>query len=378
MPTRKKSPDSTTCSLAQKVAALSQPQIYGAAGSEVTVLETHMSFVFLAGDKAYKLKKSVRLPYVDFSTIDKREDACRQELSLNRRLAPGVYLAVSPLCVVDGKFSIGGADDAVVDWLVVMRRLNRDDTLEHALAEGHVKPAWVARIERLLLRFYRRARTARLTHIRNIPEWHRLLRANQDVLLRREFAIPAASILAIGRAQRLFLDRCVSLMTARRQDGRIVDGHGDLRPEHVFVNATISIIDCLEFSDGLRAIDPFEEIACLAVECERYGQDWIGAQLFRRMALSLPVPPPEALIAFYKSYRAALRARLCLAHLLDPHPRTPEKWRPLALVYVAIARKESAKLLQTVTARQDHPSPGPRAVGQWRRRKARQKESRRS
>lgn len=330
-----------------------------------------MSYVFLAGDKAYKLKKSVRLPYVDFSTIDKREDACRRELSLNRRLAPGIYLVVSPLRAIDGGLSIGGTNGTVIDWLVVMRRLNRDDALEHALAEGHVEPARIARVERLLAEFYRRARPARLAHIRKTAEWHHLLRTNRDVLLRSQFAIPTASILAIDRAQRLFLDRYASLMAARRQDGRIVDGHGDLRPEHVFVNAAISIIDCLEFSDGLRAIDPFEEIACLAVESERYGQGWIGSQLFRRMTKNLPAPPPQALIAFYKSYRATLRARLCLAHLLEPHPRTPEKWRPLALTYLAIARRESVKLQQLITARRYHPNHGPRAAGRWQPRRAR-------
>ncbi len=365
-------PWAAECPIGQKVAALSQPCIYGLSGrgDVVVVLETHMSFVFLAGEKAYKLKKAVRLPYLDFSTLAKREQACRLELSLNRRLAPGIYFAVSPLRAVDGGFAIGGEKGAVVDWLVVMRRLDRDNTLEHALTCGKIDLAWIEKLENFLLEFYRRARPARLAHVRRIEEWRRLLRTNRDVLLRGRFALPVATVLEIDRPQRLFLDRCAHLMAERQRHGRIVNGHGDLRPEHVFVNATISIIDCLEFNAGLRAIDPFEEIACLAVECERHGEDWIGRRLFRHMALNLPAPAFETLAAFYMCYRATLRARLCVAHLLEPHPRTPEKWRPLALVYLAIARKHSAGLSQRVKARTDRSTRDPHAAARWRRRKA--------
>jgi aminoglycoside phosphotransferase family enzyme len=372
-------PRAAECPIGQKVLALSQPSIYGLSGrGDVVVLETHMSFVFLAGENAYKLKKAVRLPYLDFSTLAKREHACRLELSLNRRLAPGIYLAVRPLRAVDGRLVVGGEDGAVVDWLVVMRRLNRDNTLEHALACGKIDLAWIERLESLLLEFYRCARPARLAHVRRIEEWRRLLRTNRDVLLRSRFTLPVATVLEIDRSQQLFLDRCACLMTERKRDGRIVNGHGDLRPEHVFVNATISIIDCLEFNAGLRAIDPFEEIACLAVECERHGEEWIGNRLFRQMTLNLPAPAPQALVVFYMCYRATLRARLCIAHLLEPHPRTPEKWRPLALVYLAIARKHAAELSQRVKARTDRSARDPHATARWRRRKAPPRESLRS
>ena len=108
--------------LAEKVAFLSQPTAYPRPVSEVIRRETHMSWVFLAGDKVYKLKKPVRFPYLDFSTLGRREAACRAELDLNRRLAPDVYLDVVPLVAAPRGLSIG-APGEVADWLVVMRRL---------------------------------------------------------------------------------------------------------------------------------------------------------------------------------------------------------------------------------------------------------------
>jgi aminoglycoside phosphotransferase family enzyme len=355
------------------MAFLSKPETYGFGGEPVEVHTTHGSVVFLAGAFAYKLKRAVHFPYMDYSTLARRKAMCEAELDVNRRLAPELYLDVRPVIRAgDGTLLIGSAADAdrALDWLVVMRRLNRDNTLERALACGKIDLAWIERLENLLLEFYRHARPARLTCVRRIEEWGRLLRTNRDVLLRSRFALPIATVLEIDRSQRQFLDRCACLMAERQREGRIVNGHGDLRPEHVFVNATISIIDCLEFNAGLRAIDPFEEIACLAVECERRGEDWIGHRLFRRMTLNLPAPAPRALVAFYMSYRATLRARLCVAHLLEPHPRTPERWRPLALVYLAIARKHAAELLQMIKVRTNRSSRDPRAAVRWRQRKA--------
>ena len=132
--------------LAQKVAFLSRPDTYGV--DAVACRETHMSWVFLAGERAYKLKKPVRFAYLDFSTLTRREAACRAELRLNRRLAPDVYLAVKPLTSAPtqgGSLSLGGSGP-VVDWLVVMQRLDERNTLQHALEERSIKPWQLDRV----------------------------------------------------------------------------------------------------------------------------------------------------------------------------------------------------------------------------------------
>ena len=116
-----------------------------------------MSWVFLAGDKVYKLKKPVRFPYLNFSTLGRREAACRAELDLNRRLAPDVYLDVVPLVAAPRGLSIG-APGEVADWLVVMRRLEDSWALDRAIEENRVEARQLDRLVMVLERFYRHAR----------------------------------------------------------------------------------------------------------------------------------------------------------------------------------------------------------------------------
>ncbi len=141
--------------LDQKVEFLSRPAAYARAPAVVTRRETHMSWVFFVGDRVYKLKKPVRFPYLDFSTLPRREAACRAELRLNRRLASDVYLAVEPLTATHPGLAIG-AHGAVVDWLVVMRRLDESHTLERAIQERRVQTWQLDRLVATLVPFYRR------------------------------------------------------------------------------------------------------------------------------------------------------------------------------------------------------------------------------
>src|SRR5690606_15001688 len=140
--------------LSAKVEFLSRPESYGPAPVEVAARETHMSWVFLAGERVYKLKKPVRFPYLDFSTLPRREAACRAELALNRRLAPDVYLGVAPLTVSAGGFSIGG-EGAPADWLVVMKRLDERFMLDRLIADGRLGAAELDSLCLTLARFYR-------------------------------------------------------------------------------------------------------------------------------------------------------------------------------------------------------------------------------
>ncbi len=348
---------STSIGLQAKVTALRQGAVYPESPTKIKALETHMSWVFLAGDKAYKLKKPVRLPYLDFSTLEKREQACRCELSLNRRLAPGIYLDVTPLRAAEARFQIGGTAGEIVDWLVVMRRLDERHTLEKMLVRHQVDRDCLFQLENLLIAFYRSARPARPADTRRPQDWRRLLTENRNVLLHKRLNLPTEVVVSIDRVQRRFVDIRADLLEMRYRNRHVVDGHGDLRPDHIFFNDAISIIDCLEFNPALRAVDPFDEIAYLAVECERRGMKWMAERIIRRLLRTLPDSPPHELIGFYKCYRATLRARLAIAHLLDARVRAPAKWRPLALEYLAIARREAAIMERQFTLRTSRANP---------------------
>ena len=326
-----------------KVSFLSRPDTYRPIPAEVVRRETHMSWVFLAGDRVYKLKKPVRFPYLDFSSLARRETACRAELRLNRALAPDIYLDVLPLVDTGKGLSIGGTG-APIDWLVLMKRLDERGMLDHRIAESRVEIAQLDRLVAVLAQFYHAATPIFLSPAIHLADWKRSLAYNRRILLDPRFGIPAGLVRRIDQAQRRFLDRRCNLIVARLRHRRIVSGHGDLRPEHIWLRDKIRIIDCLEFNPRLRVADPFDEVAYLSLECERLGAAWIGAFIERRMKRLLWDGPAEELFTFYRCHRATLRARLAIAHLLEKHPRTPEKWPRLAATYLKLAEKSARRL----------------------------------
>jgi aminoglycoside phosphotransferase family enzyme len=329
--------------LERKVAFLRQPGAYAHAPAAVTERETHMSWVFLAGDKVYKLKKPVRFPYLDFSSLALREAACRAELRLNRRLAPEVYLGVASLNASARGLSIGG-EGKVVDWLVVMRRLDESQTLECTIRDDRVQTWQLDRLAATLVNFYRCATPVMLRPEIHLNDWHAGLAYNRRVLLDPRLGLPAGLVRRIDGVQRRFLARQGHLLARRVRRRCIVDAHGDLRPEHIFLGDPVRIIDCLEFNPRLRAVDPFDEIAFLSLECERLGAAWAGDYIRRRVSRGLRDGLSEELFLFYRSHRAALRARLAIAHLLEPNPRTPEKWPRLARSYLRMAAADAARI----------------------------------
>ncbi|HEY6996088.1 MAG TPA: hypothetical protein VH397_20490 [Xanthobacteraceae bacterium] len=352
--------------LDQKVEFLSRSSAYAHPVTDVVRRETHMSWIFLAGDRAYKLKKPVRFPYLDFSTLARREAACRAELRLNRRLASDVYLDVAPLTATPRGLAISG-NAAVVDWLVVMRRLDESRTLEHAILERRVEPWQLDRLVATLVQFYRRAAPVLLPPAVHLRDWDESLSNNQRILLEPRLGLPAGLVRRVAGVQREFLSRQRKILAARVRERRIVDGHGDLRPEHIWLGDPIEIIDCLEFNPRLRAVDPFDEIAFLSLECERLGAGWAGEYIKRRVMRGLRDGASEQLFLFYRCHRATLRARLAIAHLMEPNPRTPEKWPRLARAYLAIAAADAVRLARSFKTRKGRPVAYPgRAAGSLR------------
>lgn len=320
----------------EKVHFLASAAAHG--GVAPDVVETHMSWVFLAADRALKLKKPVRTDLLDFSTLDTRAFNCREEVRLNRRLAPEVYLGVVPLVrAPDGALAIGARPAAApIDWLVEMRRLPADRMLDAAIRSGTVNRADIRRLGARLATFFRAAPRVALTAAAYLERFALLQAANRAVLLERAFgALAAGPLLDTADALRA---RHAEALGERAADGRVREGHGDLRPEHIVLDGTPVVIDCLEFNPALREVDPFDELAFLGLECRMLGAAWVEPVLHGCVAEALGESPPPVVQALYAAHRALLRARLSAAHLLDAQPRTPERWRPLAARYLAEAR----------------------------------------
>jgi aminoglycoside phosphotransferase family enzyme len=323
--------------LAQKVRFLGDPASYRHRPRAVRVVETNMSFVFLAGPLVFKIKKPVRFPYLDFSTLEARAFFVAEELRLNRALAPQVYLRAQAL-----RRDASGAltldpEGAVADWLVVMRRLPAARMLDAVLRRGGAGPDDIAAVAQVLADFFARAAPQRLTPDAYLGRLTREHAETVAVLQDAALGLPPAEVAAALDHFAALLQAARPLLEARVRDGRIVEGHGDLRPEHVCLTDPIAVIDRLEFDRALRLVDPFEEIAFLGMECARLGAPWAHAILHDRLAAALGDQPPALVVRLHWANRALLRARLALAHLRASHPRTPRKWRPLARRYLALA-----------------------------------------
>lgn len=287
---------------------LKTPDAYPEHPAHVQLCETHISRVFLTEAFAYKLKKAVRFDFLDFSTPQLRRQAALEELRLNRRMTQDVYLSVLPITgKAGGAWQIGGHGEAV-DWLVQMRRLPAARMLDKLIADGKLQTGDVERLAAYLARYYATAaplpvdaaafQAATEAHVRGgLPVLSTPGLAEHQSLLRRILA-----------AQMRLLARRADLFAARVQNGRVIDGHGDLRPEHICLVDPPAVFDCLEFSAGLRCTDVADELSFLAMECDRLGASWVGEAVLDAYQRESGDRPPPLLLAFYKTHRACVRA----------------------------------------------------------------------
>lgn len=329
--------------LEAKLAFLGRPDAYPEATSRVDAVETHMSWVFLTTRHAYKLKKPGRMNGCDLRTAAARERHGLRELRLNRRFAADVYLGLSRLArAPSGRLALDGAGETV-DWLVRMRRLPERLMLDRLIAAGRVDPERLGDAVRMLARIYAMEPPRRMA----AGAYCARIAARIEASARRLRAFPAAVDLelaaAIARRQLATLRRHAALFEARARAGRLVEGHGDLRPEHVCLAAQPCVIDCLDFSRALRIVDPAEELGFLALECERLGAPWIEDAIFDAYARLSRDRPPRTLVRLHQSVHAVVRAGLAVSHLRDPAPRDPQRWPRVAADYLRLADARLAR-----------------------------------
>ena len=322
-------------SLAGKVAFLSRPGSYPEACSRVDRIETHFSWVFLAGTHAYKLKKPVHDDVLDLRTVESRRRNCFEEMLTNRRFAPQIYEAVLPLAFdAFGEYRLDG-DGRATDWLLRMRRVPGHKALDRVIARGEFDAAALGPVVALLCGVYARC------PVDVAPEIYRARLAatvdqNEAELSRPVFALPAQPIESLCREQRSSI--AAPAVAARVRERRIVEGHGDLRPEHIFLTRPPVIIDALEFSRELRIVDTADELGYLALECERLGVPQARDAIFGEYVRFTGDKPPGWVVHFYQSLRACVRARLAIRHLRDPAVRERDHWRDTCRSYLDLAR----------------------------------------
>ena len=319
------------------VGKMANPEFYPERCAAVEVKETHLSYIFLTNRAVYKLKKPVHKSFIDLSTTKARELNARAELALNSRLAVDVYWGVVPVTKSKSGGLVLGGEGPATDWLVKMRRLPDDRMLDKLLRSGRVTSNDLEQLCRSLSSFYSRSSHAtmspdeylhRLT-TRLDQEYHRLLRPDLDM--------PRDDLQRLVHELRQMLQADFSLFKARVIQEAIVEGHGDLRPEHICLEDHCVIFDCLEFSRDLRVMDYAEELAYLSLECLHLGASDLGNQIFDIYCSVSKARIPEIVRCFYACYRALLRSRLCIWHVYDCPSEKHEHWRREAYRYLQTA-----------------------------------------
>ncbi|HME03027.1 MAG TPA: AAA family ATPase [Solirubrobacteraceae bacterium] len=290
------------------VRALASPATYPG-HPRVDVHETHASWVFVAGDRAYKVKKPLALGFLDYSTLELRHNACSEEVRINQELAPGLYLGVRAIVRGIGWFRLvpDCAPDAV-EYAVEMRRFSEEDTFEGLIAAGALTRAHVAAVGRLLAAFHRSAAVAvdwgpdptLASWLRNVEELH-------DAGPPATWHLDVAA--GFGKA---FVAAHVAELRRRAQRGLARDGHGDLRCEHVLARPSVRIVDRIEFDPALRRTDVACDLAFLAMDLEASGQRWAVVELVSAYREAGMDPGGRTLRSFYSAYWALVRAKVAL------------------------------------------------------------------
>jgi len=302
--------------------------------------ETHSAVVFFAGDRAYKRKKPVRFDFLDFSTPERREEALRRELELNRRLAPDVYLGVADLVL--------GAD--VVDRFLVMRRLPAARRLARLVRAGAAVDNEVRTIARTVAAFHAGAATGPAIAAVGAPD-RVTAKLEADLADLGAFAKRVVAADTVERAATLgrrYLAGRTPLLETRIREGWVRDGHGDLLADDIFcLPDGPRILDCLDFADELRCGDVLADVAFLAMDLERLGAPELADRFLRWYDEYSGERHPASLADYYVAARALVRAKVAAIRVEQQGDDTarPEAVRLLDLAVAHLRRGRVALVL---------------------------------
>jgi uncharacterized protein len=302
------------------VAGLLRRDAFDHAADDLVVRDTHISWVILAGNHVYKLRKPVNLGFVDFSTLQLRAADCEAEVRLNRRLCPDVYLGVVQVVESNGAYHIGGRGTAV-EPAVHMRRLPADGMLPRLVARGEAAPPLFGRIARRLARFHAAAATGP-----GVDEFGSLatVRSNWDENFRQTQSFVGHTLLTERRdGIRGFVDQFLAdhadLFDRRVADGRVRDGHGDLHLDSICVEGRrLHLFDCIEFAPRFRCADVAAEVAFLAMDLDHNGRADLATAFVDAYVRASQDAEVRQLLGFYSCYRAYVRAKVTGLRLAEP------------------------------------------------------------
>lgn len=308
------------------IESLLDPASYPVEKGPIELIQTHISYILLTPDAAYKIKKPVDFGFLDFTTLEKRRFFCEEEVRLNKRLAPGVYLGVVAVVEKDGRFEMEGTGEAA-EYAVKMKRLSEDSLLESALKRDVVTGSTIKRVASVIAAFHAAAEAGERTAPFGSPA---LIKKNTD----ENFAQTAPFVgraISKGLFERIrdytcdFMKNNDSLFLRRMDGGFIRDCHGDIHSEHISISDGIDIFDCVEFSERFRLSDTVADAAFLSMDLDFHNRADL-ARIFDTAYFEASKDSEGLmLLDFYKCYRAFVRGKVEAFKSAEPEVGAGEK-----------------------------------------------------
>jgi len=308
--------------------AMAQPSFYGPNVKSVRLIHTHISTIALTGPYAYKIKKPVNFGFLDFSTLDKRKHYCQEELRLNRRLCPDIYLDVIPITHDQNGYHLNGKG-TTVDYAVKMKEFPQDHIMTNLLNQHKITTDHINRLVDRLIQFYDNDKPTK-----DIQEQGRLSAIKQNI--DENFTqtapfinttIPNDTYDFIRTANQHFFTQNADIFTQRILHGHIHDCHGDLHSGNIVItnHGDLCIFDCIEFNTRFRYCDVASDIAFLAMDLDYHNHPYLASHLIQQYVTQSGDHDIYTVLNFYKSYRAYVRGKVTGFRLNDPHTTTEEK-----------------------------------------------------
>jgi aminoglycoside phosphotransferase family enzyme len=309
----------------QVVEALMKPEAYDEEVSQIELIQTHISFVFLAKNFVYKVKKAVDLRFLDFTTLEKRRFFCEKELELNRRLCGDMYIEVVPINK-SNVIKIKGKGETV-EYAVKMKKIPQEKMMNKLLEENKIDSKRIDKIAKIIAEFHSKAETnKRISEFGSLEiietNW------NENFEQTREFVgetIDMNDFKLINEEINNFMKRNVSFFEKRMAEDRVKDCHGDIHSGNIFVTDQIYIFDAIEFNERFRYSDVASDIAFLAMDLDFKERADLSNFLIERYIEYSGDQELTELLPFYKCYRAYVRGKVISFKLEDPNVGSEEK-----------------------------------------------------
>jgi aminoglycoside phosphotransferase family enzyme len=297
----------------EQINSLLSKGIFPETAGKRELIETHISWVIVCDQFAYKIKRPVHYSFLDFSTLEMRKHFCEREIELNKRLTDNIYLDVQPVSEWQGSLFIGATDGAIIDYAVRMLKLDREKQMNILLSQNKVTAMDMKNLAEKIAFFHKKTNIIYKKDFLDVQEKFNDLEAEREFLAVQLSKDCSNIIDRAIKTSDTFIEKNKKLLAARLSAGFFRDCHGDLHSRNIFLLPAPEPFDCIEFNDDFRQIDVLNEVAFLCMDLDAFDREDLSAvfvDYYNHLFPAMTTSQDRGLFIYYKSYRANIRAKV--------------------------------------------------------------------